>query len=167
VIDPPHISIVLFAVACVLFAATLVATHARRVLWRLPLRLTAFAVCALLVQSSADLTLRQRPATLDQLVEAGHSASVSRLLIDAGTVRTGAGKPLRPILAIRIGGLTLPLHVHAGSYAPLGSSRLVQTGKSGCQLIDASVRCAYDAASGQLTVTYSGVSAPSVEHAAN
>lgn len=152
-IQPPHLAEVLVAVAVILLTVALVATHARRLIWRLPLRLGVLIVCALLVQCAADLTLRQQSATLDQIIEAGHASDTSHLVLDAGTVRDAHGQVLRPSLPIRFASLELPIHVHAGSYAPLGTSRLATAAKSGCSA-DASARCTYDAASGQLTVTY-------------
>jgi hypothetical protein len=154
-LTPPTLSVALLAVATLGLTLTLVVTHHRGWKARLPLRVMAALLAAGLAWMAVDLTLRQKVATLDEIVQAGHEAHANLLVVNPGSVNTEDG-PLRPRLKVRLpGGVELPLRVRAGSYAPLGVHVITAHVKAGrCILLDDTVECTYDKASTSLRIGY-------------
>jgi hypothetical protein len=152
----PTVTWVLLAVGIAILTLTLTFTHARPWRSRLPLRLVALALCALTAWMAADLALRQQVATLDEIVQAGRESGIKRLRIDAGSVTSEHG-PLRPVLQVRLpAGISLPLHMRAGTYAPLGVHAIAAAidDKGACRIADTGARCIADQASARLEITY-------------
>lgn len=141
----PGVCWTLAAVALILLTTVSVFTHHRPWQWRLPIRFSAFMLCACLVWVSADLALRQQVSSIDQIVQDGHAQNVPSLTINAGSVRSKEHL-MRPSVAVHIpGGFTLPLvRLHAGSYAPVGTAAISAVARgNACALQDTTVSCTH------------------------